>query len=92
VKLYLHSPNTSSWRGVQLKHRDNFTFTFTFVGGEVVGAWSSPLTSSSVEGIKNSWGFTVISVAHKSSWLDVQLCLFFVETAINCAVNFDLTD
>jgi hypothetical protein len=27
--LYLHSPNTSSWRGAQLKHRDNFTFTFT---------------------------------------------------------------
>jgi hypothetical protein len=27
VKLYLHSPNTPSWRGDQLKHRDNFTFT-----------------------------------------------------------------
>jgi hypothetical protein len=26
VELYLHSPNTPSWRGVQLKHRDNFTF------------------------------------------------------------------
>jgi len=26
VELYLHSPNTSSWRGAQLKHRDNFTF------------------------------------------------------------------
>jgi hypothetical protein len=25
VKLYLHSPNTPSWRGAQLKHRDNFT-------------------------------------------------------------------
>jgi hypothetical protein len=30
VGLYLHSPNTPSWRGAQLKHRDNFTFTFTF--------------------------------------------------------------
>jgi hypothetical protein len=29
VELYLHSPNTSPWRGAQLKHRDNFTFTFT---------------------------------------------------------------
>jgi hypothetical protein len=29
VELYLHSPNTPSWRGAQLKHRDNFTFTFT---------------------------------------------------------------
>jgi hypothetical protein len=28
VALYLHSPNTPSWRGAQLKHRDNFTFTF----------------------------------------------------------------
>jgi hypothetical protein len=26
--LYLHSPNTPSWRGAQLKHRDNFTFIF----------------------------------------------------------------
>jgi hypothetical protein len=29
VELYLHSRNTPSWRGAQLKHRDNFTFTFT---------------------------------------------------------------
>jgi hypothetical protein len=28
VKLYLHSPNTPSWRGAQLKSRDNFAFTF----------------------------------------------------------------
>jgi hypothetical protein len=28
VELHLHSPNTPSWRGAQLKHRDNFTFTF----------------------------------------------------------------
>jgi hypothetical protein len=26
VELYLHSPNTPSWRGAQLKHRYNFTF------------------------------------------------------------------
>jgi hypothetical protein len=26
MDIYLHSPNTSSWRGVHLKHRDNFTF------------------------------------------------------------------
>jgi hypothetical protein len=31
VELYFFSPNTPSWCGVQLKkHRDNFTFTFTF--------------------------------------------------------------
>jgi hypothetical protein len=28
VELYLHSPNTPSWRVVLLKHRDKFTFTF----------------------------------------------------------------
>jgi len=27
VELYLHSSISSSWRGAQLKHRDNFTFT-----------------------------------------------------------------
>jgi hypothetical protein len=26
VELYLHSPNTPSWRGAQLNHRDNFNF------------------------------------------------------------------
>jgi hypothetical protein len=26
VELYLHSPNTPSWRGAQGEHRDNFTF------------------------------------------------------------------
>jgi hypothetical protein len=30
VELYFHSPNTPSWRGAQLKHRDNFTLPFTF--------------------------------------------------------------
>jgi hypothetical protein len=31
MELYLHSPNTPSWLGAQLKkHRDNFTFTLTF--------------------------------------------------------------
>jgi hypothetical protein len=29
VGLYLRSPNTTSWRGAQLNHRDNFTFNFT---------------------------------------------------------------
>jgi hypothetical protein len=29
VELYLHSPSRPSWRGAQLSHRDNFTFTST---------------------------------------------------------------
>jgi hypothetical protein len=41
VELYLHSPNTHSLRGVQLKHRDNFTFTFTL--NNIL--WSSSLSS-----------------------------------------------
>jgi hypothetical protein len=28
VVICLHSPNTPLWRGAQLRHRDNFTFTF----------------------------------------------------------------
>jgi hypothetical protein len=27
MELYLHSSNTSSWHGTQLKHRDNFTLS-----------------------------------------------------------------
>jgi hypothetical protein len=34
VELYLHSPNTSSWRGAQLKHRVNFTFDLTNIKTE----------------------------------------------------------
>jgi hypothetical protein len=29
VELYLHSPNTPSWRDAQLKQRDNFAFTLS---------------------------------------------------------------
>jgi hypothetical protein len=32
VELYLHSPNTRSWRGAQKKeHGDNFTFTLNLL-------------------------------------------------------------
>jgi hypothetical protein len=33
VELYLHSPNTPSWRGAELKHRE--TLPFTAAGGGV---------------------------------------------------------
>jgi hypothetical protein len=29
AELYLHSSNTPSWCGAQLKNRENFTFTYT---------------------------------------------------------------
>jgi hypothetical protein len=31
VDLCLHSPNTPSWCGAQLKHGDTFNFTFTVI-------------------------------------------------------------
>jgi len=31
VEQYVHSPNTPTWRGAQLKHRDNFTFLLKYV-------------------------------------------------------------
>jgi hypothetical protein len=37
VELYLHSPNTFSWRCAQLKNRDNSTFTFTTAFTPAVG-------------------------------------------------------
>jgi hypothetical protein len=39
VELYIHSPNTPSWCGAQLKHRDNFTFFFT-LPQEAIFRWS----------------------------------------------------
>jgi hypothetical protein len=38
VALYLHSPNTPSWRGAQLKHRDKFTSAFLIA--PVLKGWS----------------------------------------------------
>jgi hypothetical protein len=31
VELYFHSPNTPSWRGAQLKHRDNCTLPYLYI-------------------------------------------------------------
>jgi hypothetical protein len=32
MELYFHSPNMPLWHGAQLKHRDNFAFTFIKTG------------------------------------------------------------
>jgi hypothetical protein len=51
VELYVHSPNTPSGRGAQLKHRDNFTYIdinriiFTEARGDPV-AFKTPTYSS----------------------------------------------
>jgi hypothetical protein len=42
-------PNTPSWRGAQLKHRDNFTFTFYTINksGNVMSAgWKASDTQN----------------------------------------------
>jgi hypothetical protein len=31
VELYLHSCNTPSWRGAQLKHRDKFIYIYIYI-------------------------------------------------------------
>jgi hypothetical protein len=54
VELYFHSPNTPSWPGVQLKHRDNFT-----VRAYLWSGWGKPAKSSkwlaSVPRIEPGW-------------------------------------
>jgi hypothetical protein len=40
--VYIHSPNMSSWRGAQLKHRDNFTLTDMFI---YVSRWTDQPTA-----------------------------------------------
>jgi len=41
----LHSPNTPSWCGAQLKHRDNITFTFYLtVSIKTIIAFTGPPT------------------------------------------------
>jgi len=37
MELYLHSHNTSSWRGAQLKHRYTFTFYLKLCVHAVLG-------------------------------------------------------
>jgi len=32
MELYIHTPNTSSWRGAQLKHREKFTLPLPLPG------------------------------------------------------------
>jgi len=40
VELYLHFTNTSSWRSVQLKHKDNFAFTIYMVRADSTNNWT----------------------------------------------------
>jgi hypothetical protein len=48
VELYLHSPNTPSWRGAQLKHRDNFTFTYRSITLHNLRRWNRSLNNQRI--------------------------------------------
>jgi len=65
VELYLYSPNTLSWRGAQLKHRGNFTFTFAILLHflQLLLSFSKTLD---LRGFFESWGISGFnSVRHE---------------------------
>jgi hypothetical protein len=71
VELYLHSPNMASWRGAQLKYRDNFTFTFTCL---VCGFESDKATFISLGLLKTD--FIKIICNRRSLKQNIPLCVF----------------
>jgi hypothetical protein len=48
MELYIHSPNTPSWRGAHLKHRDNFTLPYLTLS-RVMVFWVITPCSDAVE-------------------------------------------
>jgi hypothetical protein len=70
VKLTTHlhlvpRSKTPSWRGVRLKHRDNFTFTFTFTL-LLVWVWNFFSHSEGTERVEDSWKHNTCNKAHLS--------------------------
>jgi hypothetical protein len=63
VELYLYSPNMPSWHGAQLKHRDNFTFTFTLL------SCFSPLSDAFYYPSRKNVSFVLMSVC---VWMQVK--------------------
>jgi hypothetical protein len=60
VELYIHPPNTPSWRGAQLKHRENFTFYLYSVAGKaphLTAFWYSlaPVQFICIPNMRLSW-------------------------------------
>jgi hypothetical protein len=78
VELYLHSPNTPSWRGAQLKHRDNFTFTLPSITAAV---------------LTFSWLTFPIARSHSLQIQLLLACLdmFIYSSIISTAGNFTTT-
>jgi hypothetical protein len=67
VVLYLHSSNMSPWRDAQLKHRDNFTFTFNLS--------SSPENGEKWVGSKNGTESNYIIIQRR-------ICNLYYNTAV----------
>jgi hypothetical protein len=69
VELYLHSPNTPSWHGAQLKHRDIFTFTYIHSSLQVMHSFRVLLIERrsnyfEVKKKKNFYTFPLLSLPH----------------------------
>jgi hypothetical protein len=58
VELYLHSPNTPSWRGAQLNHRDNFTF-YLYIDVLPRNFLREIPNTNKLEGIVLMWSFDI---------------------------------
>jgi hypothetical protein len=73
VELYLHSPNTPSWRGAQLKHRNNFTFTLllplTSVYGNIM-CLKNDVLRKTFEPKSMKW---VIMILHNEKLSDIRV-------------------
>jgi hypothetical protein len=85
----LHFPNTPSWRGAQLKHRDNFTFTFI----ETV-VLIMPVTLA-VSFITNLcfffWGNLLL--IHRNKTIFMFICILLLILPLNMhATNFELLE
>jgi len=57
VELYRYAPNTHSWRGAQLNHRDEFTFTLLVPRVKWPGREADHSRPSTAE-VKNAWRYT----------------------------------
>jgi ribosomal protein L13 len=60
VELYLHSPNTPSWRGAHLKHKDNFTFTLYVVERLVIVEFRNVILTSTFRNSKRAYKATIL--------------------------------
>jgi hypothetical protein len=78
VELYLHSPNTPSWRGARLKnHRDNFTFTF-------IGTYKMIATSMLIQDLMRKRILTTMSVREGTVNSVTNSCFNFKISFVTC--------